>query len=206
MEALGARASTQHGLVSWRHALDLGVPSTTVARWARQRRLVRVHTGVYRMAGAPVTWEQSVLAAVLAAGDGAVASHRSAARLWGLHDNDAVEITVPYAKLPRLRGVVVHRSRDLAPRWTSRRRAVLVTTPARTLVDLGAVLARRLVEDALDRALAARLLTVAAVEHALDELGGSGRQGAGVIRTILDRRALGAERPDGLLEARMARL
>jgi very-short-patch-repair endonuclease len=38
------------------------------------------------------------------------------------------------------------------------------------------------------------------------ELSQRGRAGAGVIRQVLDERALGAERPDGLLEPRMARL
>ena len=36
-----------------------------------------------RLAGAPVTWEQRVLAACLSAGPGAAASHRAAALLWG---------------------------------------------------------------------------------------------------------------------------
>jgi hypothetical protein len=37
--------------------------------------LIGVRRGVYRLAGTPPTWEQAVLAAVLAAGFGAVASH-----------------------------------------------------------------------------------------------------------------------------------
>ena len=46
-----------------------------------------VHPGVFRHAAHPPSWDQSVLAAVLAAGDGAVASHLTAAgvdRLAGL--------------------------------------------------------------------------------------------------------------------------
>lgn len=95
MELLGPRASAQHGLVTWRQALDAGVPAATISRWARERRLLRVHAGVYRTAGTPVSWEQQFLAAVLAAGEGAVASHRSAARLWSMHDDQAVEVSVP---------------------------------------------------------------------------------------------------------------
>jgi very-short-patch-repair endonuclease len=76
----------------------------------------------------------------------------------------------------------------------------------RTLVDLGAVCDRHAVEDALDRALVARLCTVAAVEWELARVARNGRRGAGVLHHVLDDRALGDQRPDGLLEPRFARL
>ena len=117
-----------------------------------------------------------------------------------------VELSVPRGRLPRLAGVVVHRSTDLRDTHVTRRRAVPVTNPLRTLVDLGAVAPPWAVEDARDRALVARLLTVAGVEATLDDLGRRGRRGVGVLREVLERRALGAARPDGLLEPRMARL
>ena len=66
-----------------------------------------------------------------------------------------------------------------------------MTNPLRTLVDLGAVLRAPAVEDARDRVLVARLTTVAGVEAALDGLAGRGRRGAGVLRAVLDGRALG---------------
>ena len=165
-----------------------------------------VHPGVYRLAGSPATWEQQALAAVLAAGGGAAASHRTAARLWGLGDDEVVEVTVSRGRHPRLAGVVVHQIADIGARALHPRRGVPTTDPARTLVDLGAVLPGWAVEDALDRALVRRLVTMASVEAALDHLADRGRNGAGVLREVLDRRALGADRPDGLLEPRMARL
>jgi very-short-patch-repair endonuclease len=81
-----------------------------------------------------------------------------------------------------------------------------VTNPLRTLVDLGAVSSRWVVEDALDRGLAAGLFTVAAVEWMRYEVARPGRRGSGVLRTVLDDRALGAAPPDSVLEARMAYL
>lgn len=75
----------------------------------------------------------------------------------------------------------------------------------RTLVDLGAV-EKWAVGDALERALVARVCSVLAVERALDDVARRGRRGAGVLRRVLDERALGRERPDGLLEVRFARL
>lgn len=143
---------------------------------------------------------------MLAAGAGAMASHRSAARLWGLLDADVLEVTVPAERRPRLAGVVLHRSADVADGRPVLRHAVPVTPPRRMLVDLGAVVGAGPVEDILDRALERRLVTVTGVERSLSELGARGRSGAGVLRGVLDRRALGAARPDSLLEPRMARL
>ncbi|MGH9269189.1 MAG: endonuclease domain-containing protein, partial [Acidimicrobiales bacterium] len=51
-----------------------------------------------------------------------------------------------------------------------------------------------------------RLFTIAGVETALEAVARRGRRGAGVLRRILDERALGDARPDSLLESRMARL
>jgi hypothetical protein len=165
-------------------------------------------TGVYAEAGTPDSWERSLMAACLAAGRGAVVSHRAAARLWGLSDvgGDLVEITVPRPRSPRPKRVELHRSTDLVAAHTTRRRRLPVTNPLRTMVDLGAVLRPDLVEDALDRGVAGRLFSVAAIEWMRDEVGRQGRHGAGVIGQILDDRALGDEVPHGLLEPRMARL
>lgn len=61
-------------------------------------------------------------------------------------------------------------------------------------------------EDALDCALVARLVTVEGVEQALEDLARRGRPGILTMRTMLDERALGKDAPDSLLESRMARL
>lgn len=199
-------AAVQHGLVTLADVTASGASRGVVQRWTAAGRIERVGAGVYRLIGSPPTWEQRLLATVLAAGAGAMASHRSAARLWGLLDDDVLELTVPAHRRPRLRGAILHRSADAAGAQVVRRRAVPVTSPLRMLVDLGAVVGARAVEDVLDRALERRLVTVAGVERSLSELGGRGRAGAGVLRGVLERRALGSDRPDSLLEPRMARL
>jgi very-short-patch-repair endonuclease len=204
MKRLGGIARGQHGLVSREQALRVGLSDVVLHDWVGHGRLERVHAGVYRVGGAPRRWEQEVMAAVLA-GDG-VASHRCAAHLWGLHDDNRVEVTVPRERRARANGVVVHRSKDLVGRHCTRRTGIPVTTPMRTLVDLGAVVGDEQVADALERALIARVCSVAAVERALDDVARKGRRGAGVIRRVLDERALGRARPEGLLEARLARV
>jgi very-short-patch-repair endonuclease len=206
-DRVAAVARGQLGLVTWEQLPAAGAERMTITRWLAEGRLERLHPGVFRVGGAPVTYEQALLAAVLAAGAGAAVSHRAAALLWELIEDGApVEVSVTNTKGPRLRGVLVHRSRDLGPRWVTRRHGIPVTNPLLTMVDLGAVLPPWLVEDALNRGLTKRLFTIPAVERARNDVGRPGRRGAGVLRAILDERALGGERPDGLLEARMAKL
>jgi hypothetical protein len=166
---------------------------------------------VDRVAGAPVTYHQRVLAAVLSAGRGAAASHRAAATLWGLYEppgESPVEIVVPKGRSARLWGdALAHHTRDDIPQV--RRHAIPITTPMRTLVDLGAVCNKKQawrVEHALDQALVDRRFTVVALEWELARVARPGRRGAGVLHRILDNRALGDARPDGLLEPRFARL
>ena len=70
---------------------------------------------VYRIGGAPPTWRGQVLAACWAAQGLAVASHRSAAELWGLPGGctDIVEITCRRWKRAKAAGLVVHETKLL---------------------------------------------------------------------------------------------
>ena len=204
--AVARTAATQHGVVSRRQVLACGGTPGMVKGWLGAGRIERVGPSTYRLAGSPRTWEQRLLAAVLAAGPGAAASHRASARLWDLIDDETVEVTVPARRAPAGRGAVVHRSSDLGIGDVVRRNGVPATTPMRTLVDLGAVVPPWRVEDALDAALQRRLVTVSGVGQALDGVARRGRDGAGVLRAVLGRRALGDRPPDSRLEARMARL
>ncbi len=208
-EALEERAAVQYGRFTLDQAVSSGLPRRTVYRRTRRGRYVLEHPGVFRFAGLPESWEGSVLAACLAAGQKAVASHRAAARIWGLADqsSDIVEITVPGPGHPRLRMVTVHRSGDLTGKHITVRRRIPVTNPLRTMVDLAAVLEPEAIEDALDKGLAwPSLFTVKAVEATLNQLSGRGRNGAGVLRKVLEERVLGDAVSDSELEKRMAML
>lgn len=198
-------ARMQYGLITWRQLTEMGLVRSSIARLVERGALLRVHPGVYRVAGAPVTWHQRQLAAVLAAGADAASSHRAGAHLWDVYDGEPpVEISVPRRQSLTLSGVVVHRTRDEMRIHT--RRGIPVTTPMRVIADLGAVVKPSVVETVLDRAEIAKLITVAAVEWELALLARPGRRGAGALHQVLDRRALLEEPPDGMLEPRFARL
>lgn len=207
-EQVAARARSQHGVVSREEVAAAGMSLRSIDRALAAGQLSRAHRGAYVAPGAPRTWEQALLAAVLSCGGEAVASHRSAARVWGLVDpsSTALEVTVCHPRLPRPAGVRVHRSKDLESSWCTTRTSIPVTNPLRTLVDLGAVAPPWLVEAALERALVSRLVTVAGVECARLAHARPGRSGTGVLGAILDDRALGARPADSVLEARGAAL
>jgi very-short-patch-repair endonuclease len=200
-------ARRQHGLVERSQVLRLGISDKTISRWVGTGRWERLHPGVYRIGGAPPAREQTMLAACLAAGEAAVLSHRAAASLWDVWPQDAApELSVPGERQPRITGAVVHRSLDLRPDELTVRKSIPVTKPARTLLDLGAVAPDWVVSDVLERAIVTRLLTPVAADRIVEEHGRRGRSGVGVLRRVLDRRALGSGIPDGLLEPRMASL
>ncbi len=79
------------------------------------------------------------MAAVLAAGDGAVLSHVSAAALWQFLRPipGPVHVVVGAAVHRTARpGLRIHRSRTLTSHEITRRHGIAVTTPARTIEDI----------------------------------------------------------------------
>jgi very-short-patch-repair endonuclease len=202
-------AEGQYGRFTLDQALASGMTRTTLYRRTRAGRYVLEHPGVFRFAGLPDRWEGTALAACLAAGDQAFASHRAAARIWGLTDDSdgTVEITVRGSRHPRLQGVTVHRSADLRTNQTTIRRRIPVTNPLRTMVDLAAVLEPDAVEDALDAGLRyPALFSLRAIEATLQQLAGKGRGGTRALRTILYERIFGDTVTDSELEKQMGKL
>lgn len=132
-------------MVTRRQLLAEGLTERQIDNRLATGVLIRIHRGVYRLAGSEDRYEQRVMAACLASGG--VASHRCAARLFGLRGcrTELVEITVDGPRPPALKGVTVHRSRHLQRTTIG---VIPVTVPGRIVVDLAAV-APRLVGGAL---------------------------------------------------------
>jgi len=166
-----------------------------------------VFPGVYRLVAAPTTPAQTLRAACLATRG--VASHASAAWVWGLLAQPPAlpEVTITRGQWDtRDQRVVVHRSRDLNMEATSTRNGIPVTKPLRTLVDLaGAALPAQLTE-AVDNALAQRLVTPGGLEAEIERLSRPGRGGVGVLKRHLARQGFLAAPPPTVLEAHARRL
>ena len=94
LELLELFADEHHGLVTRDAARRAGMSTAAWYRALASGRLIAVHPNVARLPGAPQTRHQRIAAAVLAAGPGAMASHRSAAFLWDIPrpEDDPVEI------------------------------------------------------------------------------------------------------------------
>lgn len=170
-------------------------------------RWERLGKGIYRLGGAPATWRQALLATCFAAGQDAVASHVAAAALHRLPAGRArLEITVPKGRRFRREGVVAHESARLPAVDLERIDGIPVTTPARTLVDLAAVLPPADVEDNLDAAISSGLVARPRAQWRLDELAEQGRPGIRMLRELIEARAPAAEVPASVLESALRRV
>ena len=186
---LAAIAEANHGVFTRAHARSVGLSSQEIRHRLDTGQWRPLHEVVYRLAGTPMTWKSLLLAACWAGGFRAVASHRSAASLWGFAGGrrGVAEITCPRWRRAQHDGLVVHESKALAHGDLTPCGGIPTTTPDRTLLDLGAVRQPSIVEMAFDGALNRGLTTVSSVRRTLDRLGKQGRNGAGVLREILER-------------------
>ena len=185
---LAAVAELQHGVVSLDQAREVGFTDHQIERLVDGGRLVRPARGAFLVAGCPATWEQTVMTAVAAAGDAALASHQTAAYLWDLTGFRPDRIDVVMPRWDRsVHACVVHESKDLTPEDADRTNGIPVTCSVRTVVDLGAT-APWLVETALERGIRQGTFRLAEVAGFVARVGRRGRRGVGVIRPLLEQR------------------
>ncbi|HEX3622098.1 MAG TPA: DUF559 domain-containing protein [Acidimicrobiales bacterium] len=197
-------AESQHGVITLARAAALAGRQAAAAE-LRSARWSPMAMNVYRIRGAPRTWEQRLMALVLAAGPSAAASHRSAAALLGISGFDrsgAPEVTTPRARRHRDPSTLVHRWRPFPDHHLTVVDGIPTTRVARTLVDLAGVLHPGRTERAVDSCLGARMLTVASLHATFAELAGRGRKGVAVMRAILAERPEGYVAPESELEVR----
>jgi hypothetical protein len=178
-------ATRQHGLVHRAQLLARGVTDAEVEWRTANGRLEAMHPGVYYLDCTPATWKTEVLAAVMAAGPDALASHRCAAVLWSL---DAVhgrmlEITVPYLESPEPRGAIVHRTRRPNPHATHE--AIPVSPPEKALLDMAALLPDRTLWKAARSAVSRGLTTPERMDLAVAVYGGRGVAGTRRMRRVI---------------------
>jgi very-short-patch-repair endonuclease len=184
--ALAKRAARQSGAFSREQALAFGYSDNQISREIKSGRWKVSSSGVYRLAGTPTTLATRGWLVVLAAGDGALLSHRVAG--W-LQQIDAVpgyrdlDVSVPSHRRPRdVPGAVVHRAAltraDAA--WS---RGLPVTSPLRTVVDLARTTAPEIGSRIIGDAVRTQLVSFERVEEAIAALGR--KHGVGQARQAL---------------------
>jgi hypothetical protein len=173
-------------------AAKCGVSGDMLTKRVRDGVIERREPGVYCFTSAGRSWHQSVLVACEA--ERGVASHRTAGALWQLDGckQGLVEVLTERWRRRPNRSVKVHETRSLEPHDVSEVGGIPVTSAARTLVDLPAVVPVPRVEQAMDDGLNRKLVTPESIWECVERLENPGRPWVAVTRRLVARR-LGIE-------------
>ncbi len=168
-------------MVARRQLAELGLSSKAIEHRVGAGRLHVLHRGVYAVGHTVVSQTGRWLAGTLISAN-AVLSRRSAGALWQiLRWEGVVEVAVPAALRPRT-GLRIF-TNPLRDDEHTVEDGIPVTTPARTLLDLAAVLSRPRLEIAIDRAEHLRLGSPTSLAELLDRH--PRRRGTAALRAIL---------------------
>ena len=201
-------ADDNHGLVTRAAAKNAGISASTWYRALRTGLLDPLHQNVARLYGAAVTPEQTIAAAVLAAGPGAMASHRSAAYLWGVPrpgDEPPDVMLVNRSRRATVDGACIHRPRDHVDLKPVLRKNIRTTNILRTLCDLGA-LDPSSVPGAVGHVVTTGLASPVALRRAVIRHSRRGRAGVPALRDALDEWVIDGKPVDSVLEPAMRKL
>jgi very-short-patch-repair endonuclease len=201
-------ADRQYGVVSRAQLLRAGLSSREIGIRIRRGLLIRLHRGVYAVGHDRLRRDGRWMAGVLAAGQGAVLSHRDAAILHGLgpFGGERVEVTAPGDARGDARLRVFAR-RALAHEEVTTVARIPATTVARTLVDLGDLLDHERLLRTFSAAERAGTLDLAGVERALAR--SATRPGPGhrrVTAVLAEHASRGAQLTNEELELRLRKL
>ena len=182
--ALSEVAGRQHRIVSSRRLRSLGFSDGAVRRRVAKGLLQRLYTGVYLVGPGEPTREGRWLAAVIAAGEGALLARQSAGLLWGVTNRVPwrTELVIPRNRKSRVRGPRILRRR-IHPDDRAIHERIPVTSIERTLVDLAAVLSPGDIKRALERAEQLALVDWKKLRAAVDRARGT--KGAAEMRLLL---------------------
>jgi hypothetical protein len=147
--AVADLAKAQHGVVTRSQIVGLGVAGNTVDRWLRAGRLHRLVPGVYAVGHRAITRRGRWMAAVLASGDGAVLSHRSATALYGAWGSGTGEIHVTVPRKLRSQPPIRRHFSVLPDDEVETVDDIPVTSASRAVLDLAAERGEAAAESAL---------------------------------------------------------
>jgi very-short-patch-repair endonuclease len=180
---LAALAARQHGVVSIRQLAKLGYSRSSVSKAATAGYLHRLHRGVYAVGHTDLSWHSHCLAAVLACSP-ALASHTSAAWIWGLLRTrpGTFHVTTPTRRHSKPCAHLHHAA--LTDDDRAVRESIPVTALSRTLLDLAAMLPAERLQRVIERCEELQLLDLGPIDELLARVGG--HAGAGRLRRALN--------------------
>ena len=142
------------------------------------------------------------MAAVLACGEGAVLSHRSAATLHELLNvrTGRIDVTIPHQSSLRRPGLWIHRSTCLRTEDCTAVDGIPATGVPATLLCLAATSPRNVLESACNKAEIRGILDLMAIRELLARR--RSHPGATRLRAVLEVDGLGADRTKAISSAR----
>ena len=179
----------------------------TRERMLASGEIERLLPGVYRSAAWPLGTEQLKAAACLR-NPAAALAFTTAGQHWGLRKmrDPRVHVLVPHGVSPELEGIRVHRCRRIdADDVVQLDGGIRVTSVARTLFDVGAIIGVRPLESALEHALDQKLVRMEQIIDVTRRLYHRRRPGSKQIRTVLGLRESWSEAVQSDLELRVLR-
>lgn len=184
-------AARQHGLISRQQTREAGYDRKALRRLVRSGRLTFVTPRVLRIGGSETSPWQSVMAGILDVGHGAIASHLTAASLWGVKHIRPEPVHVSVSRVLKRRDPAAARVHHLT-RIPDDQRAYLhdipVTAPALTTLLVFGMSGPHKGVQVLDHFLANRDLTVAEGWELTEAMARQGRNGLRSMRKALDDR------------------
>lgn len=198
-----AFARRNGGIVTTSEAIALGMSESTIRRRVADGVLVRRGKGVLALPGAIDDHILDLHAACRKLGG--VVSHQSAAYV---HDLDRPRHIKPSVSVQRnktkdLIGVTVHQVADLEEIDVVLVDGLPVTTPARTIIDLAAVITGGHLARIMDHSLASGKVDLDDVQSQFARLGRRGKPGTAKLRRLLEVRGSDYVAPDSELERRL---
>lgn len=214
--ALATWLADHHGVVSRAWLTSAGYTRGRIRSLLDTGTLVVMQRGVYVASCSP-RFERQRLATMCIAYD-AVASHVTAGREWGfrrLGRPTGLHIVLPEGThvsprrrchAPDLIDVTVHHTANLVPSDIQRRDdGILVTTPARTVFDLSAVLRPHNLESVIEQGLCEKQFTIDDLTDVGERLSRRGREGSARFNEVLGSRPKDQRPAASDIEVRFAR-
>ena len=205
-DRIAARAAAQHGVVHRRQIYEAGGDRALLARRVQAGRLLPLGCDVYGVPGAAYTLDRRRWIALLAAGPGAHLSHEAAAELHRIAGvpRGRVVVTAAHPHHVDLPGATLHQLADVASEHLTRVGQFPVTTPARTILDLAAVLPWVRLATALEDVVIQRRCSFGQVADVLRGVRRQGKPGITKLASVLAARE-GEPPPASELERRLLR-
>ncbi len=183
---LARLATQQHGVVARRQLVALGFGEEAIKVRCDSGRLSHLHREVFMVGHQRLNQRSYWWGAVLAYGDEALLSHRSAAALWGFarQRRGAVDVTAGTGRqgIHRRERIWIHRG-QIHPADRTTHDDIPVTTVARTLFDFAEVVDLQRLEHTWEEADRLKLLRLGELEKVCER--GYGRRALKPIRRLL---------------------